>query len=40
MVDENVESPRVDLVDYVHNMLNEGTSPKRIAESLRISDPR
>ena len=40
MADENVELPRTDLVDYVHNMLNEGTSIKRIAESLRISDPR
>ena len=39
MADENVELPRADLVDYVHNM-NEGTSFKRIVESLRISDPR
>ena len=40
MADENVELPRADLVDYVRNMLNEGTSLKRIAESLRISDPK
>ena len=37
MDDKNVE-PRANLIDYVHNMLNEETSFKWIVESLRISD--
>ena len=40
MVDENVEPSKVDLVEYVENMLNKGFTFKQIAESLSISDPR
>ena len=40
MADENVEPPREDLVEYVQNMLNDRTTLKKIAELLRISDPR
>ena len=35
----SMEQP-VDLVEYVHNMLAEGISFKRISEALSISDPR
>jgi hypothetical protein len=32
--------PVVDLVDYVHTMLNQGLTFKKVAEALNIKDPR